>query len=136
VQWEEVLWDQEWLEAEASMVAVSPDGVRIPDTDIQREAKARREAAKESGGGKSLGGPTGYREMGCSTVTLYNEEDHRLDTVRYGRDPEYTKTTLTEQLDAELRSILAVRPDLEVVTIADGTKENWCYFDRSLYALW
>jgi hypothetical protein len=72
--------------------------------------------------------------VGCGTVTLYDEEGHRLDTVRYGRAPEYKKTTLTEQLDAELKSILAVRPDLEVVAIADGAEENWRYFDRPLYA--
>jgi hypothetical protein len=106
----------------------------VPDKDSQREAKAKREAAQESGGGKSPGGPAGYREVGCGTVTLYDEEGQRLDTVRYGRAPEYKKTTLTEQLDAELKSILAVRPDLEVVAIADGAEENWRYFDRPLYA--
>ena len=134
MQWEGALREQEWVEAETSVVAVSLDGVMVPDKDSQREAKAKREAAQESGGGKSLGGPAGYREVGCGTVTLYDEEGHRLDTVRYGRAPESKKTTLTEQLDAELRSILAVRPDLEVVAIADGAEENWRYFDRPLYA--
>ena len=57
-----------------------------------------------------------------------------LDTVRDGRAPEDKKQTLTEQLDAELESILAVRPDLEVVAIADGAEANWRYFDRPLYA--
>jgi hypothetical protein len=116
------------------VVAVSLDGVMVPDKDRQRAAKAKREAAQESGGGKSPGGPAGYREVGCGTITLYDEEGHRLDTVRYGRAPEYKKTTLTEQLNAELKSILAVRPDLEVVAIADGAEENWRYFDRPLYA--
>jgi hypothetical protein len=134
VQWEGALREQEWVEAETSVVAVSLDGVMVPDKDSQREAKAKREAAQESGGSKSLGGPAGYREVGCGTVTLYDEEGQRLDTVRYGRAPEYKKTTLTEQLDAELKSILAVRPDLEVVAIADGAEENWRYFDRPLYA--
>jgi hypothetical protein len=134
VQWEGALREQEWVEAETSVVAVSLDGVMVPDQDSQREAKAKREAAQESGGGKSPGGPAGYREVGGGTVTLYDEEGHRLDTVRYGRAPEYKKTTLTEQLDAELKSILAVRPDLEVVAIADGAEENWRYFDPPLYA--
>ena len=40
---------------------------------------------------------------------------------------------MTEQLDAELASILAVRPDLEVVALADGAEENWRYFELPVY---
>ena len=133
-QWEATLQNQELVAGEAMVVAVSLDGVMVPDKDGQREATAKREAAKAEGLSKSFSGPAGYREVGCGTVTLYDEETHRLDTVRYGRAPEYKKRTLTEQLDAELVSILAVRPDLEVVAIADGAEENWRYFDRPLYA--
>jgi len=49
------------------------------------------------------------------------------------RAPESKKKTLTAQLDAELASILAVRPDLAVVALADGAEENWRYFDRRVY---
>jgi hypothetical protein len=134
VPWEAALREQEWVEAEASVVAVSLDGVMVPDKDGQREAKAKREAAKAHGLSTSPGGPASYRDVGCGTVTLYDEEATRLDTVRYGRAPESKKPTLTAQLDAELESILAVRPDLEVVASADGAEENWRYFDRPLYA--
>jgi hypothetical protein len=134
VPWENALREQEWVEAETSVVAVSLDGVMVPDKDGQREAKAKREVAQAEGLSKSPSGPAGYREVGCGTVSLYDEEGKRLDTVRYGRAPEYKKQTLTEQLDAELASILAVRPDLEVVAIADGAEENWRYFDRPLYS--
>jgi hypothetical protein len=92
-----------------------------------------REAAKERGVCKQLRGPAGYREVGCGTVTLYDEEAKRLSTVRSGRAPEYKKKTLTEQLDAELASIVAVRPDLQLVALADGAEENWRYFDRPAY---
>jgi hypothetical protein len=37
-------------------------------------------------------------------------------------------------LYAELASILAVRPDLEVAALADGAEENWRYFERPVYA--
>jgi hypothetical protein len=131
--WEEALRQQEVVPAEASVVAVSLDGVMVPDKDAQRDAKVKREAAKQQGVAKQLSGPAGYREVGCGTVTLYDEEATRLDTVRYGRAPEYKKKTLTAQLDAELASILAVRPDLEVVALADGAEENWRYFDQSVY---
>jgi hypothetical protein len=131
--WEDALRQQEVVPAEASVVAVSLDGVMVPDKDAQRDAKATREAAKKLGLSKQLSGPAGYREVGCGTVTLYDEDANRLDTVRYGRAPESKKKTLTAQLDAELASILAVRPDFEVVALADGAEENWRYFDRPVY---
>jgi hypothetical protein len=132
--WEAALWQQEFVPAEASVVAVSLDGVMVPDQDGQRDAKGKREAAKEQGASKQLSGPAGYGEVGCGTVTLYDDEANRLDTVRYARAPESKKKTLTEELDAELISIVAVRADLELVALADGAEENGRYFDRPLYA--
>jgi hypothetical protein len=40
---------------------------------------------------------------------------------------------LTAQLDAALAAMLAVRPALEVVALADGAEENWRYFERPVY---
>lgn len=131
--WEEALRQQEVVPAEASVVAVSLEGVMVPDTEAQREAKATREAAKQQGLSKQLSGPAGYREVGCGTVTLSDEATKRRDTVRYGRAPESKKKTLTAQLDAELASMLAVRPDVEGGALADGAEENWRSFDRPVY---
>jgi hypothetical protein len=132
-QWEAALQKQEFVSDAATVVAVSLDGVMVPDKDSQRKAKVKRETAQAEGLAKSPSGPAGYREVGCGTVSLYDEDGERLDTVRYGRAPEHKKKTLTEELDAELISILAVRPDLEMVALADGAEENWRYFDRPLY---
>jgi len=131
--WEAALRQREVVPAEAVGVAVSLDGVMVPDKDAQRQAKATREAAKQQGLSKQLSGPAGYREVGCGTVSLYDADAQRLDTVRYGRAPEAKKKTLTTQLDAELAAILAVQPDLEVVALADGAEENWRYFDQPVY---
>jgi hypothetical protein len=131
--WESALRQQEVVAAEAAVVAVSLDGVMVPDKDAQRFAKATREAAKKQGLSKQCSGPAGYREVGCGTVTLFDADAQQLDTVRYGRAPEYKKQTLTAQLDAELASILAVRPDLAVVALADGAEENWRYFEQPVY---
>ncbi len=131
--WEAALRQQEVVPAETSVVAVSLDGVMVPDKDAQRQAKATREAAKQQGLSKQLSGPAGYREVGCGTVSLYDADAQRLDTVRYGRAPEAKKKTLTTQLAAELAAILAVQPDLEVVALADGAEENWRYFDQPVY---
>jgi len=126
-RWETALREQEEIPAEAKVMAVSLDGVMVPDKEAQREAKAKREEKKKSLS-KPSGGPAGYREVGCGTVSLFDEEGRRLETVRYGRAPEHKKKTLTEQLDAEVASILAVRSDLDLVALADGAEENWRYF--------
>jgi hypothetical protein len=47
--WEDALRPQEVVPAEASVVAVSLDGVMVPDQEAQREAKAQREAAQQQG---------------------------------------------------------------------------------------
>ena len=127
-QWEAALREQETIPAEAKVMGVSLDGVMVPDKEAQREAKVEREKKKKDLS-KASGGPAGYREVGCGTVSLYDEEGDRLDTVRYGRAPEFKKKTLTEQLDAEVASILAARSDLDLVALADGAEENWRYFD-------
>ncbi|NES87375.1 MAG: hypothetical protein F6K10_42020 [Moorea sp. SIO2B7] len=89
-----------------------------PMKDGNREAKRTQPD-------KQPQGPSGYREVGCGTVTLYDTEKTRLQTVRYGRMPEKNKVTLHEQLEAECQSILHLRPDLTVVMLADGAKDNW-----------
>lgn len=130
--WEEELRSGETVAGESTLVAVSLDGVMVPDKEGQRKVKAEREAAKKKGLDKKPTGPAGYREVGCGTVSLYAPSDkrpQRLDTIRYGRAPEKKKKTLTEQLSAELDSILGARPDLRLVALADGAEENWRYFD-------
>lgn len=132
-QWESALREREVVPGEAAVVAVSLDGIMVPDKDAQKEAKKKREELQKEGMVKQPSGPAGYREVGCGTVSLYDSEAERLDTVRYGRAPEYKKKTLTEQLDAELKSILNVRPDLILVALADGAEENWRYFEGEVY---
>lgn len=132
VAWEGALRAQESVPAEAAVMAVSLDGVMVPDKEAQRKAKLEREAKKRNLE-QATGGPAGYREVGCGTVSLYDVDSERLGTVRYGREPEYKKKTLTEQLDAEVASILAARPDLDLVALADGAEENWRYFDGPIW---
>jgi hypothetical protein len=108
-------------------VAVSLDGVMTPMKDGQRQAK-REQAQAE---GKRPQGPAGYQEVGCGTVSFYNAEGERLQTRRLGRMPESKKKTLKRQLQAEMAHILNQQPDLTVVTIADGAKDNWTFLDRA-----
>lgn len=109
--------------SEAVTMGVSLDGVMVPMKDGAREAKRARTRAA----GKSTKGPAGYQEVGCGTLSFYDGEGERLDTLCYARMPEANKATLKSIISAEVQAALAQRPDLTVVKIADGARDNWTY---------
>ena len=74
----------------------------------------------------------GYREAGCATVSLVDEEGERLHSVRMGRMPQSHKATLKTMVAAEVEAVLGQRPDLTVVKVADGAKDNWTFLARAL----
>jgi hypothetical protein len=119
-EWEAALRAQETVPAEATVMALSVDGVMIP----MKEGAAER-TVKQTEPGKHASGPTGHQEVGCGTVVLYDAEGERVQTVRYGRMPESKKVTLQQELQTEVTSIVALRPDLRRVHLADGAKDNW-----------
>ncbi len=116
--WEAALCAQETIPHEATVLAMSVDGVTL-------RMKGGNQRAKREKPGKHASGPTGQKEAGCGTVILYDAEEKRLQTVRYGRMPECRKATLQRQLEMEVASVLTARPDLKRVLLADGAKDNW-----------
>jgi hypothetical protein len=120
-RFEAALRSQEIVPAEATTVGLSLDGVMAPMKDGLRKQKRERAAAE----GKQTRGPAGYQEVGCATVSTYDAEGERLRTVRMGRMPEKKKASLKTALIDEAMAVIAARPDLRVVCIADGTKDNW-----------
>ena len=121
--WEAALRLTETVPLEATVLSLSLDGVMAPMKEAGR-------VEKRSQPDKQASGPAGYREVGCGTVSLYDADGQRLSTLRYGRMPETKKATLCRQLAAEAGSILALRPDLTIIKLADGAKENWRFLDN------
>jgi hypothetical protein len=117
-EWEATLRQQDTVPAEARVLVMSVDGVTVRMKGGSRQAKRQQP-------GKHASGPTGHKEAGCGTVVLYDAEGERLQTVRYGRMPEPKKKTLQHQLETEVASVVAVRPDLKRVRLSDGAKDNW-----------
>ena len=117
-EWEAALRTQETVPPEAKVLVISVDGVTV-------RMKGGPSRAKRAQPGKHASGPTGHQEAGCGTVVLYDAEGERLQTVRYGRMPERKKKTLQDQLETEVASGVAVRPDLKRVLLSDGAKDNW-----------
>ncbi len=112
----------------AKIVAVSLDGILVPMKDGERQTK--RATARRRG--KETRGPAGFREAACGTITLYDESGLPLETRYAGRMPERNKATLKRSLAAELDAVLAGRPDLEVVVVADGARDNWTWLDSAI----
>lgn len=117
-EWEEALRAQETVPCEATVLALSVDGVMIP-------MKGGDHSAQRDQPGKHASGPTGCQEVGCGTAVLYDAEGERVQTVRYGRMPERHKVTLQQELAAEAAHLVTVRPDIRRVLLADGTRDNW-----------
>jgi hypothetical protein len=127
-RFEAALRAEETVPPEAVTVAVSLDGVMVPMKDGARAQK--REDAKEQG--KHTCGPAGYQEVGCGTLSVYDAEGERLSTVRMARMPEKHKATLKDTLSEEIAMVLGQRPDLTLVKLADGAKDNWSYLGAVL----
>jgi hypothetical protein len=122
-EFEKALRNEQKVPKEAVTVGVSLDGVLIPMKDGKRDEKRQAQRAE----GKVTKGPTGYSEASCATLTYYDGKGEPLQTTRFARMPEKDKLTLKEQLSQELDRALEQRPDLRVVKIADGAKNNWTY---------
>ncbi len=120
---EDALHEDECVPDEATTVAISLDGVMAPMRDGQGTEKRSQTAAN----GQLTRGPSGYREVGCGTVSFYDDWGELLRTVRIGRMPEHKKATLKSMLKAELGRVLAERPNLTLIAVADGAKDNWSY---------
>lgn len=127
-EWESALRAGEDTVAGAAVLAVSLDGVMAPMKDGQRES--RREQSRQEG--KQTRGPAGYREVGCGSVSHYDESGERLRTVRNARMPESRKQTLKRQLVAEVEDAFRQQPQLRLVKVADGARDNWEFLAKDL----
>jgi hypothetical protein len=123
VGFEQRLRVEEKVPKSAVVVAVSLDGVLVPMKDGRREEKRAATRAR----GRVAKGPAGYHEASCATLCFYDRAGDLLGTTRLGRMPEPGKATLKAALTDELGAALAQRPDLRVVGIADGVKDNWAF---------
>ena len=126
-RFEQQLREAETIPDGTVTVAVSLDGVMTPMKDGKRQAK--REQAKAEG--KRPRGPAGHQEVGCGTVSFFNAQGERLQTRKLARMPEPKKKCLKRQLQAEMEHILQQQPDLRLMAIADGAKDNWTFLNSA-----
>jgi hypothetical protein len=112
---------------EAAVVAISLEGVMNPMAASALKEVGEPVAPEPPASAPSR--PQPYREASCGTVSLYPDAGERLSTVRDGRMPERKNATFCEHLHAECQSLLALRPALQGVKLADGAEDNGRFLD-------
>ena len=125
---EVILGDSLKVPDNAVAVAASLDGVMLPMKDGKRQEKR----AKSTADGKRTRGPAGCKEASCGTLSFYDVEGDRLGTLKMGRMPESKKVTLKQSLSSYLNLALQQKPELTLVKVADGAKDNWTYLSKEL----
>ena len=111
---------EEGIPAEAVTMAVAVDGSML---GMRKE--------KGAPGQGNAPRPAGFREASSGTISLYDAAGECLRTVCYGRMPEAGKVSLKGDVVAEAEHCLRLRPDLEVVFIADGAPDNWSFCEEA-----
>jgi hypothetical protein len=129
-KFEEALRESLQIPEEATTVLVSLDGVLAP----MEEGNAVEKRAERAKRGRSAKGSVGYQEIGCGTLAFCNAEGDMLSAIRVARAPEFKKMSLKGLLTAELAAVLAARPDLRLMKVADAGGNNWEFLSGSLPA--
>ena len=114
----------QWEGQREAFEAALREGGEVPDEAMTVAGVARWGDGPDEGC-EAGGWVCGYQEAGCATLTYYDAEGERLDTVYWGRMPQPHKAALKTTLCAELGK----RPALHVVTIADGARDNRRFLD-------
>jgi hypothetical protein len=128
VHFEKALREGDVVPPHTTTVAVSLDGVLAPMKDGDAQTK-RQKTADE---GRLTRGPAGYREVGCGTLSFCDVEGDMISAVRMARMPEPNKTALKRTLLLDVTAVLAGRPDLRLVKLADGANDNWTFLSSML----
>ena len=100
---------------EAKTCAISLDGVLIP-------TRYTRVIASDSR----------WAEACCGTVSFFDGEGDLISTRYLARMPEHKKKTLKTQLALQIEHICTTRPDLLLVKVADGARDNWTFLDGQI----
>lgn len=123
IEFERVLREGLQIPPGTKTIAISIDGVLAPMKATDPVGTRTRAASK----GKLAKGPAGYREVGCGTLSFCDADGKMMSAIRIARMPEPHKATMKSSLLAELTGILKQRPNLKLVKLADGAKDNWTY---------
>jgi len=72
----------------------------------------------------------GWKHATAATVTPYDAEGSRLDTVYIGRMPEEGKIQVKRLLEKEVEAVTKKHNFKHIVCIADGARDLWLFFRK------
>jgi hypothetical protein len=131
--------EQEVIPTDAATVQAALDGVMVPQDGEHTRARGRKTEEPAPARHEARYGPVGmdapaandgklgrpWHEASVGTLAFYDAEGRHLRTIYLGRMPEVRKATLVGQLDKELSTVLAERPELNICFASDGALTNW-----------
>jgi len=123
----ETLIERLQVAAEAVSVSVSVDRFSVPMAQEQPRppGRPRKDAPKRLV--KRV-----FHQGYAATVTLHDEQAQALHTIRYACMPDGEPSTLLQDAAQDVLAMLGQRPELKVVTLADGAPEMWKLLDSEI----
>jgi hypothetical protein len=127
------------IPTEAVTIQVSLDGVMVPQDGEYAGARGRKTPDPQPPRHEQRYGPPdeeppadsnqsfgrAWHEGSVGTVAFFDAEGRRLKTTYMARMPEPNKRTLVAQLEAEVASVLAERPQMNICWASDGSPSQW-----------
>lgn len=71
----------------------------------------------------------GWKQLMVGTITFYDDEDERIDTIYIANTPESGKETFFEKMDKELDQVRAAYPKARYTGVADGAHDFWTWLE-------
>lgn len=81
-----------------------------------------------------LPGDSRWGEASCGTISFTDKEGELISTQYTACMPESKKRTLKTHLSETLETIMQKRPELSIVKVADGAKDNWTFLENEISA--
>jgi hypothetical protein len=128
---------------ETATLQISLDGVMVPQDGEYARPRGRKTDDPEPPRHEQRYGPgelcapashdhhvgRAWHEASVGTVGFFDATGRRLKTTYLARMPEASKATLVSELEQELQSVLAERPELNVCFASDGAPQHWRWLE-------
>lgn len=123
----------------AVTIQVSLDGVMVPQDGEHAKPRGRKTDSPDPPRHEQRYGSVGtppvttddghegrsWHEGSVGTLAYHDKDGTRLKSTYLARMPEPKKATLVAQLEAELHSVIAELPSVNVIFASDGAKGQW-----------
>jgi hypothetical protein len=130
-------WEVLRPEAEAALVEAMeiPESVVSASVAVDRISLAMAEArpATAADAERNVKHPldVNYRMAFVGAITLYDKDGEPVSTLRYAHVPEGGASAMEDSFRRDLGALRRLRPDLRVITLADGAPEMQSILDRA-----